>query len=165
MPIDTPLGDRTPPPAPRSGAKPARRMAPLILGAFVLAGLAACDKSQSPPAPSQPGGPPPMSSPTTTGTAVAGTAVTGTAATGQVATGQTSSGQTPMVQTPSGAAATLPSHDIAGKPPAPRETAKDSKSTDPAGTLTPAEERSGMPMAGHGNNHSSPSLEPGNPKP
>lgn len=70
-----------------------------------------------------------------------------------------------MVQTPSGAAATLPSHDIAGKPPAPRETAKDSKSTDPAGTLTPAEERSGMPMAGHGNNHSSPSLEPGNPKP
>lgn len=39
-------------------------------------------------------------------------------------------------------------------------TAKDSASTDPAGTLSKDEEAKSMPMAGHGNNHSSPSLEP-----
>lgn len=39
-------------------------------------------------------------------------------------------------------------------------TAKDSPSTHPAGTLSKDEEAKSMPMAGHGNNHSSPSLEP-----
>ena len=39
-------------------------------------------------------------------------------------------------------------------------TAKDSRATDPKGTLTNDEEAKSMPMAGHGNNHSSPSLEP-----
>ena len=38
-------------------------------------------------------------------------------------------------------------------------TATDSPATDPKGTLTNAEEASSMPMAAHGNNHSSPSLE------
>ena len=40
------------------------------------------------------------------------------------------------------------------------KTAKDSTATDPKGTLTNDEEAKSMPMAGHGNNHSSPSLEP-----
>ena len=39
-------------------------------------------------------------------------------------------------------------------------TAKDSAAMDPKGTLSKDEETKSMPMAGHGNNHSSPSLEP-----
>ena len=38
-------------------------------------------------------------------------------------------------------------------------TAKDTAATDPKGTLTKSEESKAMPEAGHGNNHSSPSLE------
>ena len=40
------------------------------------------------------------------------------------------------------------------------ETAKDSTATDPKGILSKDEESKSMPMAGQGNNHSSPSLEP-----
>ena len=40
----------------------------------------------------------------------------------------------------------------------PAETAKDSPATDPKGTLSTQEESKSMPMAGHGNNHSSPAL-------
>ena len=40
------------------------------------------------------------------------------------------------------------------------KTARDSPDTDPKGTLSKQEETLSMPMAGHGNNHSSPSLEP-----
>jgi hypothetical protein len=39
-------------------------------------------------------------------------------------------------------------------------TAKDSAATDPKGALSKGEESKSMPMAGHGNNHSSPALEP-----
>jgi type IV pilus biogenesis protein CpaD/CtpE len=39
-------------------------------------------------------------------------------------------------------------------------TAQDSKATNPTGALDKREEQNAMPMAGHGNNHSSPSLEP-----
>ncbi len=42
----------------------------------------------------------------------------------------------------------------------PAETARDSAATDPMGTLSKAEESKSMPMAGHGNNHSSPALAP-----
>lgn len=50
-------------------------------------------------------------------------------------------------------------------PPAPSAgdaagAAKDSAATDPKGTLNKEEESKSMPMAGHGNNHSSPALEP-----
>lgn len=38
-------------------------------------------------------------------------------------------------------------------------SAIDSPATDPKGTLSKAEESKSMPMAGHGNNHSSPSLD------
>ena len=38
-------------------------------------------------------------------------------------------------------------------------TAKDSPATDPKGTLSKEDESKAMPMAAHGNNHSSPSLE------
>ena len=37
----------------------------------------------------------------------------------------------------------------------------DSADTNPLSTLSPAEQSKSMPMAGHGNNHSSPSLEQG----
>lgn len=43
---------------------------------------------------------------------------------------------------------------------APSETAKDSASTGPMEKLSKDEESKSMPMAGQGNNHSSPSLEP-----
>ena len=46
----------------------------------------------------------------------------------------------------------------------PTATARDSPATDPKGTLTKEEEAKAMPMAGHGNNHSSPSLESSSPK-
>ena len=39
-------------------------------------------------------------------------------------------------------------------------TAKDSPATDPMSTLTKSEEANSMPLAGHGNNHSSESLNP-----
>jgi len=48
---------------------------------------------------------------------------------------------------------------VTGAPPVASQTAKDSASTQPAGTLTKEEEKNSMPMAAHGNNHSSPSLE------
>lgn len=38
-------------------------------------------------------------------------------------------------------------------------TAKDSPATQPKAELTPEDEKNRMPMAAHGNNHSSPSLE------
>jgi type IV pilus biogenesis protein CpaD/CtpE len=39
-------------------------------------------------------------------------------------------------------------------------TAQDSKATNPTGALDKREEQNAMPMAGHGNNHSSPALDP-----
>lgn len=72
---------------------------------------------------------------------------------------------TPAVPPPVGSAP--PSAPSAVPPPAdlPRgadaaSTAKDSAATDPRGTLTKEEESKSMPMAAHGNSHSSPSLEP-----
>lgn len=45
--------------------------------------------------------------------------------------------------------------------PAPAEhTAKDSPASQPMSALTKEEEKTAMPMAGHGNNHASPSLDP-----
>ncbi len=43
---------------------------------------------------------------------------------------------------------------------APSETAKDSASTGPMQKLSKEEESKSMPMAGQGNNHSSPALDP-----
>jgi hypothetical protein len=42
---------------------------------------------------------------------------------------------------------------------APSETAKDTAANSPMGTLTKEEASKSMPMAGQGNNHSSPSLD------
>jgi hypothetical protein len=72
----------------------------------------------------------------------------------------------PAVENPPVALPPLPSVDQkdadalpAAERPTPVETAVDSAATDPKGTLTQGEEAKSMPMAGHGNNHSSPSLE------
>ena len=43
----------------------------------------------------------------------------------------------------------------------PADAGKDSPATQPASTLSEAEEESQMPLAGHGNNHSSDSLKEG----
>ena len=73
----------------------------------------------------------------------------------------------PAVEAPPVALPPLPSvnaSDAAATPapekPTPVDTgAIDSPATDPKGTLTTTEEANSMPMAAHGNNHSSPSLE------
>jgi hypothetical protein len=72
----------------------------------------------------------------------------------------------PAVEAPPVALPPLPSvnaSDATATPapekPTPVDTAVDSAATDPKGTLTTTEEASSMPMAAHGNNHSSPSLE------
>jgi hypothetical protein len=70
----------------------------------------------------------------------------------------------PAVVAPPVALPPLPSvtaGDAAAAPAAerPTGTAIDSPATNPKGTLTKDEETKAMPMAGHGNNHSSPSLE------
>lgn len=56
------------------------------------------------------------------------------------------------------AAASVPAISNLQVPAAP--TAKDSPVTDPLGALTKAEESNSMPLAGHGNNHSSESMNP-----
>jgi len=76
----------------------------------------------------------------------------------------------PAVETPPVALPPLPSvtaSDAAAAPVAERPTpvdtvaapAVDSPATDPKGPLSKAEEANSMPMAAHGNNHSSPSLQ------
>ena len=73
-------------------------------------------------------------------------------------TGVTAPSPSPMVAaTPD--PSVPPAAAVTGAPPAASQTAKDSASTQPAGTLTKEEEKNSMPMAAHGNNHSSPSLE------
>ena len=49
-------------------------------------------------------------------------------------------------------------HSKVGVPSGP--TARDAPDTAPLAPLTKEQEKSGMPLAGHGNNHSSESLEP-----
>ena len=76
----------------------------------------------------------------------------------------------PAVETPPVALPPLPAANAGdadappvAERPTPVETgaasAVDSPATDPKGALTKAEEANSMPMAAHGNNHSSPSLE------
>lgn len=74
-------------------------------------------------------------------------------------TGVTAPSPSPMVAaTPD--PSVPPAAAVTGAPPAASQTAKDSPATQPAGTLTKEEEKNAMPMAAHGNNHSSPALEP-----
>jgi hypothetical protein len=72
----------------------------------------------------------------------------------------------PAVESPPVALPPLPSVNqtdadapSAAERPTPVETAVDSAATNPKGTLTQGKEANSMPMAAHGNNHSSPSLE------
>ncbi len=64
----------------------------------------------------------------------------------------------PAVSAPPVAAVPIPPLPASGA--APSETAKDSASTAPMSTLSKDEASKSMPMAGQGNNHSSPSLDP-----
>lgn len=63
----------------------------------------------------------------------------------------------PAVSAPPVAAVPIPPLPAAGV--APSETAKDTASNTPMGTLTKEEASKSMPMAGQVNNHSSPSLD------
>lgn len=64
----------------------------------------------------------------------------------------------PAASAPPVAAVPTPALPAAGV--AAGETAKDTASNTPMGTLTKEEASKAMPMAGQGNNHSSPSLDP-----
>ena len=63
----------------------------------------------------------------------------------------------PRAEAPASAAAPAPMP--APKSDAAGPTATDSAKTEPTGALNKTEEQTQMPMAGHGNNHSSPALE------
>jgi hypothetical protein len=93
-------------------------------------------------------------------TALALSALMLLAACGERANTSTPPGAAPQASAP---AVALPATPLPPLPStsgvSPSATAKDSPATDPKGTLTKEEEAKSMPMAGHGNNHSSPSLE------
>jgi hypothetical protein len=85
-------------------------------------------------------------------------------ATSAVPAGVANGPSAPMVTSPEAGKATAVAATI--PPPAPNApdnsatpTAVDSAALDPKGTLDKDEESKSMPMAGHGNNHSSPALE------
>ena len=59
------------------------------------------------------------------------------------------------------AAATAASEPASTSPASEGKSGIDSAATNPLGTLSPSEQSNAMPMAAHGNNHSSPSLEQG----
>lgn len=63
----------------------------------------------------------------------------------------------PAASAPPVAAVPIPPLPAAGA--APSDTAKDTTANTPMGTLTREEASKSMPMAGQGNNHSSPSLD------
>jgi hypothetical protein len=63
---------------------------------------------------------------------------------------------TPATPGPSENAPQKPTGDETKAP----STAIDSPATNPMGTLSKDDEQTAMPLAGHGNNHSSPSIEP-----
>lgn len=71
-----------------------------------------------------------------------------------------SSGEKP-VPGPAGTVYPVPASSAAGQAPAPSDAGEDSPATQPASTLSETEEENKMPLAGHGNNHSSDSLEAG----
>jgi hypothetical protein len=62
---------------------------------------------------------------------------------------------------PKGEVHPVPPSSVAGQAPAPADAGKDSPATQPASTLSESEEENKMPLAGHGNNHSSDSLKSG----
>jgi hypothetical protein len=70
---------------------------------------------------------------------------------------RTAAAPSPAVSAPPVAAVPTPPVPAAGV--APNETAKDSAASTPMGTLTKEEASKSMPMAGQGNNHSSPALD------
>lgn len=62
---------------------------------------------------------------------------------------------------PTGDTYPVPPASAAGQAPAPSDAGRDSPATQPASTLSESEEKNKMPLAGHGNNHSSDSLKAG----
>lgn len=79
-----------------------------------------------------------------------------------------SSGMPPLARSverpvagPTGDAYPLPPSSAAGREPWPADAGKDSPATQPASTLSESEKKVKMPLAGHGNNHSSDSLKAG----
>ena len=86
----------------------------------------------------------------------------------QVTASSSDSGAAPIAKSgdqpvpgPTGTAYPVPPASAAAQSPAPADAGKDSPATQPASTLSEAEEESQMPLAGHGNNHSSDSLKEG----
>lgn len=86
----------------------------------------------------------------------------------QVTASSSDSGAAPIAKSgdkpvpgPTGTTYPVPPSSAAVQAPAPSDAGKDSPATQPASTLSETEEKSKMPLAGHGNNHSSDSLKAG----
>jgi len=86
----------------------------------------------------------------------------------QVTASSSDSGAAPIAKSgdqpvpgPAGTTYPVPPASAAGQAPAPADAGKDSPATQPASNLSESEEKSKMPLAGHGNNHSSDSLKAG----
>ncbi|HLS55991.1 MAG TPA: hypothetical protein VK052_07930 [Zeimonas sp.] len=62
---------------------------------------------------------------------------------------------------PKGDAQSLPPNPSSSAAPTPADGAKDSPATAPLSPLSESEEKAKMPLAGHGNNHSSDSMKAG----
>jgi len=62
---------------------------------------------------------------------------------------------------PKGDAQALPANPPSSAAPAPADGGKDSPATAPMSPLSESEEKNKMPLAGHGNNHSSDSMKSG----
>ena len=138
--------------SPRSSLRFPALAAAVILG---LA-LAGCNKAEAPGASTTtPAAPASSSSSSATPSAAPSTAPSAPASSSSAA--PTSSTATPG--TPQGAAGSVPSGGSIQSPAPGAQGAVDAKETNPTGDLTKKEEKSAMPEALHGNNHSSPALD------
>ncbi len=145
--------------------------AAFLAGSLTVVALAGCSREEparptvaAPPISTTPASPGPTSTaPTSTAPASSAPASSAPATSAPtsatpIATRPEGSATTPG--TPDGAAASLPANQANPDRPTASGTANDSKATDPTDALTKREEKTGMPEALHGNNHSSPALDP-----
>ena len=126
---------------------------PALAAAVILGlALAGCNKAEAPETstttPATPASP-------STSSAAPSTAPSAPASSPSAA--PTSSTATPG--TPQGAAGSVPSGGSIQSPAPGAQGAVDAKESNPTGDLTKKEEKSSMPEALHGNNHSSPALD------
>lgn len=135
-------------------------LAASIAVGLALAGCKGEEASAPPAAPAAPASSSSTTAPATPAGSTPSSSASSPAPTSPAATSSSSSGPATATTpgTPEGAANSLPTGGD-GKEKPKTETAVDSKTTEPKGENTKSEEKSGMPEALHGNNHSSPALD------